>query len=198
MFGFGLFSTSATASKWNIIIRALSGMDFCRCQPPCYHLIMSDNQHGKCIRCLGLAHAQDAIFGISNCKCCENLTLKNLHTRLAVFDCESARSLPPSYSGLIPLASSLCEAATYSSDAELEAMDSEQFPLSIARSSLCGFSSLVSSRLSCARTGSSFLRDGGCFVYRGLQLQEYQRRVAGHSAGMALPAYNRAGGRFRI
>ncbi len=67
-------------------------------------------------------------------------------------------------------------------------MDSEQFPLSIARSSLCGFSGLVSLRLSCARTGSSFLRDGGCFVYRGLQLQEYQRHVAGHSAGMALPS----------
>ncbi len=76
---------------------------------------------------MGLAHARDAIFGISNCKCCENLTLKTLRTRLAVFDRESAilsrRAAPE--------ASSLCEATAWSSDPELEATESEQFPLSL-------------------------------------------------------------------
>ncbi|KAF4112517.1 hypothetical protein G5714_007312 [Onychostoma macrolepis] len=41
-------------------------MDFSRCQPPCSRLIASDDQHGKCVRCVGLAHARDAIFGISS------------------------------------------------------------------------------------------------------------------------------------
>ncbi len=51
-------------------------MDFDRCQPPCSCLISSEDQHGKCIRCVDLAHARDAIFGISNCKYFENFTLK--------------------------------------------------------------------------------------------------------------------------
>ncbi len=74
--------------------------------------------HGKCVRCVGLAHARDAIFGISNCKYCENFTLKSLHARLAVFDRESA-VLPRRAA---PEASFLREAAAWSSEAELEAM----------------------------------------------------------------------------
>ncbi len=97
-------------------------MDFSRCQPPCSRLIAS-----KCVRCVGLAHARDAIFGISNCKYCENFTLKALRVRLAVFDRESA-VLPRRAA---PEASSLREATAWSSDAELEAMESEQFSLSL-------------------------------------------------------------------
>ncbi len=102
-------------------------MDFSRCQPPCSHLIASDDQHGKCVKCVGLTHARDAIFGISNCKYCENFTLKTLRARLAVFDRESA-ILPRRAA---PEASSLREAEAWSSDAELEAMESEQFSLSL-------------------------------------------------------------------
>ncbi len=66
-------------------------MDFGRCQPSkCSRLIASEDQHGKCVWCVGLAHARDAIFGISNCKYCENFILKTLRARLMVFDQESA------------------------------------------------------------------------------------------------------------
>ncbi len=40
---------------------------------------------GKRIRCVGLAHAQDDIFAISNCMYCENFTLKTLRASLAFF-----------------------------------------------------------------------------------------------------------------
>ncbi len=102
-------------------------MDFSRCQPPCSRLIASEDQHGKYIRCVGLDHARDAIFGISNCKYCENFTLKTLRTRLAVFVRESA-VLPRRAA---QEASALCEVAAWSLDAELEAMESEQFSLSL-------------------------------------------------------------------
>ncbi len=65
-------------------------MDFGRCQLPCSRLIPSEDQHSKCIRCVGLAHARDAIFDISNCKYCKNFTLKTLCARLAFFDRDSA------------------------------------------------------------------------------------------------------------
>ncbi len=82
-------------------------MDFSRCQPPCSRLIASDDQHGKCVRCVGLAHARDVIFDISNCKYCENFTSKTLCARLTVFDQESAVlscrfRRPPSYAKLRP------------------------------------------------------------------------------------------------
>ncbi len=101
-----------------VILLAVSGMDFSRCQLPCSRLIVSDEQHGKCVRCVGLAHARDAIFDISN---------KTLHARLAFFDWESAvlpwRAAPEAFS--------LRRAMAWSSDAELEAMESEQFSLSL-------------------------------------------------------------------
>ncbi len=81
----------------------------------------SEDQHGKCV------HARDAIFVISNCKNCENFTLKTLRARLAVFDRESA-VLP---CRAILGASFLREAVAWSSEAELEAMESEQFSLSL-------------------------------------------------------------------
>ncbi len=102
-------------------------MDFSRCQPPCSRLIASDDQRGKCIRFVGLAHAQDAIFGISNCKYCKNFTLKTLRTRLAVFDREAA-VLPRRAT---PEAFSFRKAAAWSLDAELEAIESEQISLSL-------------------------------------------------------------------
>ncbi len=46
------------------------------------------------VRCLGLAHARDAIFVISNCKYCGNFTLKILRARLAVFDRLFIRAAP--------------------------------------------------------------------------------------------------------
>ncbi len=102
-----------------IILLAVSGMDFSRCQPLCSRLISSDDQHCKCVRCVGLAHAWGAIFGISSCMYCENFTLKTLRAWLMVFDQESA-ILPHC---VTPEAFSLCEAAAWSSDAELEAME---------------------------------------------------------------------------
>ncbi len=102
-------------------------MDFGRCQPPCSRLIASEDQYGKCVRCVGLAHARDAIFCISNCKYCNNFTLKTLHARLAFFDRESA-VLPRRTA---PEAFFLHEAAAWSSEAELEAMENEQFSLSL-------------------------------------------------------------------
>ncbi len=114
-------------------------MDFSWCQPPCSCLIASDDQHGKCLRCVGQAHAGDAIFGISNCNYCKNFTLKTLCARLAVFDRESS-VLPRSTAAE---ASSLCKAAAWSSDAELEAMESEQFSLSLPPLRILQFSFLV-------------------------------------------------------
>ncbi|KAF4105162.1 hypothetical protein G5714_014493 [Onychostoma macrolepis] len=67
-------------------------MDFRQCQPPCSHLIVSDDQH-------------NLWFLIVN--------------------------LPFSSTVLLREASFLHEAAGWSSDAELEAMESEQFPLSL-------------------------------------------------------------------
>ncbi len=101
-------------------------MDFGRCQPPCSHLIASEDQHGKCVRCVQ-AHARDVIFGISNCKYCKNFTLKTLRARHAFFYLESA--VFPRHAA--PEASILREAAAWSSEVELEAMDSEQISLSL-------------------------------------------------------------------
>ncbi len=95
-------------------------------QPPCSRVISSEDQHGKCVRCVVLAHARDDIFGCSSCKYIENFTLKSLYARLAFFARESA--VLPCRAALD--ASLLREAAAWSSEAELEAMESEQFSLS--------------------------------------------------------------------
>ncbi len=87
----------------------------------------------KCVRCVDLAHARDAIFGISNCKYCKNFTLKTVRAKLEIFDWESA-ILPHCAA---PEASSLRKATAWSSDAELEAMKSEQFSLSLSPSPGC-------------------------------------------------------------
>ncbi len=90
-------------------------MHFSRCQLPCSRLIASEDQHGKCVRCAGLAHARDTIFAISNCKYCENFTLETLRARLTVFDRESA-VLP---FRAAPEASFLREVAAWSSEARV-------------------------------------------------------------------------------
>ncbi len=80
-----------------------------------------------------------------------------LRARLAVFERESA-VLPRRAA---PEASFRREAATWSSEAELEAMESEQFSLSRGKQF---------SRLSCTQpggTGRFFLWVGGYFIYRG-------------------------------
>ncbi len=126
-------------------------MDFGRCQLPCSHLIVSEGQHGKRIRCVGLAHAQDAIFAISNCMYCENFTLKTLRASLAFFFRESAVLTRR----VAPEASVLREAEAWSSEAQHK------------------FSGPVFSRLSCTQPGSTrwrFLRVGGYFIYRSLRL----------------------------
>ncbi len=82
---------------------------------------------------MGLAHARDVIFGISNCKYCENFTLKTLHARLSFFDRESA--VLPRRSA--PEASYLRETMVWSSEPELEAMESEQISLSLPPSPGC-------------------------------------------------------------
>ncbi len=89
-------------------------MDFGRCQLPCSHLIVSEGQHGKRIRCVGLAHAQDDIFAISNCMYCENFTLKTLRASLAFFYRESAVLT----CRVAPEASVLREAEAWSSEAQ--------------------------------------------------------------------------------
>ncbi len=76
---------------------------------------------------MGLPHARDTIFGISNCKYCKNFTLKTLRAKLAVFDRESA-VLPRRAA---PEASFLHEATAWSSEVELKAMESEQFSHSL-------------------------------------------------------------------
>ncbi len=108
-------------------------MEFSQCQLPCSRLITSGDQQSKCVRCMDLAHARDAIFGISNCKYCKNFTLKTVRAKLEIFDWESA-VLPHCAA---PEASSLRKATAWSSDAELEAMKSEQFSLSLSPSPGC-------------------------------------------------------------
>ncbi len=88
-----------------VILLAVSGMDFSLCQPPWAHLIASNDHHGKCVRCVGLAHARDALFRISNCKYCENFTLKTLlDSQFLIGICRS--SLPHRSGGLLPMRSS--------------------------------------------------------------------------------------------
>ncbi len=135
MFWSGILSISATASVELLFsfLLAVRGMEFSQCQLPCSRLITSGDQQSKCVRCVDLAHARDAIFGISNCKYCKNFTLKTVRAKLAFFDWESA-VLPHCAA---PEASSLCKATAWSSDAELEAMKSEQFSLSLSPSPGC-------------------------------------------------------------
>ncbi len=103
-------------------------MEYRHCQPPSACFIACDDPHSKCVKCLGFSHARKAVYGISKCKFCENLHLRTLRSRLEVFDKESSvfpRRAPEAYAALR-------ESATWGSDVELEAMESEQTGLAFS------------------------------------------------------------------
>ncbi len=102
-FGHGFsICTSATAYSWTLFSSQWSAMEYRRCQPPCARFIASDDQHSKCVKCLGFSHARDAVYGVSKCKFCENLRLKTLRSRLEVLENESS-VFPPSRPGSLGL-----------------------------------------------------------------------------------------------
>ncbi len=103
-------------------------MEYLRCQPPCSRSMASDNPHSKCVKCMGFLHACEAVYGISKCKFCENFHLKSLCTRLAVFERES--SVFPHRAP--EAAEAFREFATWGSDVQLEAMESEQTGLAFS------------------------------------------------------------------
>ncbi len=103
-------------------------MEYRRCQPPCARFIANDDPHSKCVKCLGFSHAREAVYGISKCTFCENLHLRTLRTRLEVFENES--SIFPHRAPEASAAS--CESATWGSDVELKAMESEQTGLAFS------------------------------------------------------------------
>ncbi len=85
----------------------------------------SDDPHSHCTKC-----ACEAVYGISKCKFCENLRLRILHSRLDVFEKESSV-----FPRRAPEASAAPrESATWGSDVELEAMESEQTGLAFSLS----------------------------------------------------------------
>ncbi len=97
-------------------------MEYGRCQLPCSRFIASDNLHSKCVKCMGLSHACEAVYRISKCKFCENVHLKTLCIRFTVFERES--SVFPNHA--LEAAEAFREFTTWGSDVELEAMESEQ------------------------------------------------------------------------
>ncbi len=80
------------------------------------------------VKCLGFSHAREVVYGISKCKFCENLRLRALRSRLKVFEKES--SVFPRRAPEASAASR--ESATWGSDVELEAMESEQTGLAFS------------------------------------------------------------------
>ncbi len=103
-------------------------MEYRRCQPPCARFIASDGPHSKYVKCLGFSHAREAVYRISKCKFCENIRLRTLSSRLEIFENESCvfpRRAPEAFAPLR-------ESATWCSDVELEAMESEQMGLAFS------------------------------------------------------------------
>ncbi len=103
-------------------------MEYRRCQPPCARFVTSDDPHSKCVKCLWFSHAHEVVYGISKCTFCENLHLRTLRSLLEVFEKES--SVSPRRAQKASAASR--ESATWGSDAELEAMESEQTGLAFS------------------------------------------------------------------
>ncbi len=114
-------------------------MEFRRCQPPCARFIAREDPHSKCIKCLGLSHARDAVYGTSKCKICDDFRLITLRSRLE--DCE--RFSNPPKSSIFPRRASSTSAApreiaasrgaaSWGSDVELEEMESEQTGLAFS------------------------------------------------------------------
>ncbi len=103
-------------------------MEYRRCQPPCTRFIASDDPYSKCVKCMGFSHAREAVYGVSKFTFCENLCLKTLCSRLEVFERESSvfpRHVPE-------VSAAFRESATWGSDVELEAMESEQTGLALS------------------------------------------------------------------
>ncbi len=91
-FGHGFsVCTSATAYSGTLFSSRWRAMEYRRCLP-CARFIVSDDQHSKCVKCLGFSHVREAVCGISKCKFCENLRLKILRSRLEVLEKESSFS----------------------------------------------------------------------------------------------------------
>ncbi len=145
-------------------------MDFGRCQPPCSRLIASEDQHGKCVRCVGLAHARDVIFGISNCMYCKNFTLKTLRTRIAYFIQRIWHFSPPRFSGGLPPPWS--HGLEFGGRAQGPWRMSSFHFLSLHRLGVTAQilrSSFLAVVLHPAQRHGCFLRVGGYFIYRGLR-----------------------------
>ena len=97
----GLFSALLRLFKRNSVSPyGEVAMEYRRCTPPCARYIANDDPHSKCVKCLGFSHAREAVIGSSKCKFCENLLLKTLKSRLAVFERESFVSPPSRSRGL--------------------------------------------------------------------------------------------------
>ncbi len=43
-------------------------MEYHQCQLPCTSFIASDDPHSKCVKCMGLSHAHEAVYGVSKCE----------------------------------------------------------------------------------------------------------------------------------
>ncbi len=128
-FGHGFsICTLATAYSGTLFSSRWSAMEYHRCQPSCARFIASDDQHSKCVNCLGFSLACEAVYGISKCKFCKNLRLKTLCSWLEMLEKES--SVFPRRAPEASAASR--ESATWGSDVELEAMESEQTGLAFS------------------------------------------------------------------
>ncbi len=103
------------SSRW-------SAMEYRHCQPPCARFIAREDPHSKCFKCLGFSHARDTVYGTSKCKICEDFHLITLRSQLEA--CEKESSIFPHRDPGTSAASH--EATTWSSDVELDEMESEQ------------------------------------------------------------------------
>ncbi len=103
-------------------------MEYRHCQPPCVRFITRDDPHSKCVKCLWLLHARDAVYGVSKCKFCENLHLITPPSRLEL--CEKESSIFPRRAPEASAASR--DSTTWGSDVELEEMESEQTGLAFS------------------------------------------------------------------
>ncbi len=100
-------------------------MEYRHCLPPCARFIASTV---SVLSVWGFStHARDAVYGVSKCKFCENLHLKTLRSRLELLEKESS-----AFPRRAPEASASRESATWRSDVELEAMESEQTGLAFS------------------------------------------------------------------
>ena len=70
-----------------------SGSRFKLCVPPCSRYITSGDTHSLCVVCLGAEHAESALEG-ADCPHCEQLPLRTLRSRRALFEEGAFSSVP--------------------------------------------------------------------------------------------------------